>query len=202
MIQRLGAFLVVSSLLGVGCGVGDDSGDMPVCSDAFKVTGTFVPGTPARPATLPSPDPDGTYPPFTGCWPVGTWNFTVALDPDATIQDFNDDGTSDRCGQVADTKAATFDASYSFVVERKDDATLDYVDSYSLTGSTTSGDKTLWNDKVVYKLDVSEGGSGQCEGGISIYSKDGKTFWNLHPALTDTTIAGTGDFFYYKKSRL
>jgi hypothetical protein len=203
MFQRLGAFLFLSSLLGVGCGVGDDSGDTPLCAEAFTVTGTFAPGTPARPATAPSPDETGTFPPFTGCWPVGTWTFSVAIDTTgATLQDFNGDGVNDRCGEVSDTKVATFESSYSFVVNRTDDAKEDYIDSYTLTGAAVSGEHTIWNDKVLYKLKVTEGGSAECEGGLELYSQDGKSYWNLHPTQGGTTIGGTGDFFVYKNNQL
>lgn len=205
MMQRLGAFLFLSSLLGVGCGVGDDSGDTPVCSDSFTVTGSFVPNASMpRPATLPGTEAENNVPqPFTGCWPVGTWNFTVALNSSAdTLQDLNGDGAADQCGKVSGTQAATVDASYSFVVDRMTDPVKDYVDSYSLAGATQSGNDLIWNDKIVYRLGVSEGGSGECEGGIEIFSKDAKRFWNLHPTLTGNKIEGTGDFFQYQSSQL
>jgi hypothetical protein len=203
MIQRLGAFLLLSSFLGVGCGVGDDSGDIPICADAFKVTGTFTPGTPARPATDPTPDETGAYPPFTGCWPFGTWNFTVAIDPsEDAIQDFNNDKVPDRCGTVSGTSIATFESSYSFTVTRMDDAKDDFIDTYTLAGTTQDGERTFFNDKILYKLKVTEGGSAECEGGLELYSKDGKSFWNLHPTQGGTTIGGTGDFFLYKSSQL
>ena len=203
MIQRLGAFLLLSSVLGVGCGVGDDSGETPLCSEPVTISGTFKPGTPARPATDATPDETGAYPPFTGCWPFGTWTFSVTVNQSAdALQDFNNDGAADRCGQVPDTKAATFEPSYSFDVTRMPDAANDFVDSFTLAGSTQDGAKTLLNDMVLYKLKVTEGGSLECEAGLELYSKDGKSYWNLHPAQGGTKIEGTGDFYQYKSSQL
>lgn len=189
-------------LLGVGCGVGDDGDDdiigppdpNPnglVCTDAFKVTGTFTPGTPARPVL----DDEGE--PFTGCWPVGTWNFSVTLDPtDENILDVTGDQQPDRCGRVSGTTAAGFDAAYSFSVNRVLEAE-GYVDDYVLTGAVQEGEKWKWNDKYLYRLKVTEGGGGECEGGLELYSLDGKSYWNLKPALTGTELTGFGDFGLY-----
>ena len=202
MIQRIGACILLSSL-GVGCGVGDEGVDpidpnpnKLVCTDAFKVTGSFVPGTPARPVT----DPEDPASPFTGCWPVGTWNFTVTIDPtDENIQDITGDQVADRCGSVTNTSIATFDASYSFTVNRTADANEDWIDSYTLTGSVQEGTKTRWNDKYLYKVKVTEGGNRECIGGLELYSLDGKSYWNLQPAQAGTTINGFGDFHQYQE---
>ncbi|HWU86884.1 MAG TPA: hypothetical protein VN253_06400 [Kofleriaceae bacterium] len=162
-----------------------------VCTDAFKVTGTWTAGTPVRDADSP-----------TGCWPVGTWNFTVSLDPtDTEILDITGDRKPDRCGAVSATKAATFDGSYSFVVTRTDDGD-GWVDAYALTGAVTQGSQKVWNTKVIYKLDVSEGGAGECEGGIELYSADGKEYWNLKPSLTGNSIAGFGNYALYEETQL
>jgi hypothetical protein len=203
MIQRLGAFLLLSSVLGVGCGVGDDSGETPLCSEPVTVTGTFAPGTPARPTMDSTPDETGAYPPFTGCWPFGKWTFSVAVNPAPEAQqDFNNDGAPDRCGEVSDTKAATFEPSYSFDVTRTADAQQDFVDTFTLGGSTQDGARTLLNDMVLFKLKVGEGGSLECEGSLELFSKDGKSYWNLHPAQGGTKIEGNGDFYQYKTSQL
>lgn len=205
MIQRIGACILISSL-GIGCGVGDDDKLEPldpnpnrlVCTDAFKVTGSFVPGTPARPIT----DPEDPASPFTGCWPVGTWNFTLTTDPtDENILDITGDKKADRCGSVTSTSIATFDASYSFVVGRVADVNEDYIDTYTVTGQVPEGVKTLWNDKYVYKLKVTEGGGGECTGGLELYSRDGKSYWNLQPVQTGTSITGFGDFHLYEESQ-
>jgi hypothetical protein len=202
MIQRIGACILVSSLA-VGCGVGDDelepldpNPNKLVCTDAFKVTGTFT-ADPAWPR--PATDPGGE--PFTGCWPVGTWNFTVSLDPaDDNIQDITGDQQGDRCGRVTGTQPATFDAAYSFTVLRMQDPNgEDTVDDYRLNGSVQEGGKTKWNDKWLYKVKVTEGGGGECEGGLELYSLDGKSYWNLHPMLEGTALTGFGDFHVYQE---
>jgi hypothetical protein len=195
MIKRLGACLLLS-VFGVGCGVGDDvdpnNPNGLVCTDAFKLTGTFTPGTPGRDADSP-----------TGCWPVGKWTFTATLDPtNDNIQDITGDQMPDRCGSVGDTKIATFDSQYEFeVIRTKDPTGDDWVDSYALTGAQEGGPKTAWNDKFLYKLKVTEGGGGECEGGLELYSKDGKSYWNLHPMQEGTTINGFGDFHLYKEKQ-
>jgi hypothetical protein len=210
MFKRVGAFIFVS-MFGIGCGVGDDPDFEPepidpnpnglVCTDAFKVTGTFTAGLPARPTT------DNTDPldpiPFSGCWPYGTWTFTVTRDPgDENIQDIDGDLKVDRCGAVEGTQGATVDASYSMVVTRETVMTDEqYYNKYVLSGQTGAGADTMWNGKVVHRVKVTEGGGGECEGGIELYSVDGTSYWNLHPALTGTTISGFGDFAIYKSNQ-
>ncbi len=208
MIQRIGACILVSSLA-VGCGVGDDdlepldpNPNKLVCTDAFKVTGTFVPD-PAWPR--PTQDPDNMADPFMGCWPVGTWNFTVSLDPsDENVQDITGDMVADRCGRITGTSPATFDSSYNFVVTRAadPDGGTDYIDDYRLNGSVQEGGRTKWNDKWLYKVKVTAGGGELCEGGLELYSLDGKSYWNLHPALgADNTLTGFGDFHIYEETQ-
>nr|MBA3457703.1 hypothetical protein [Deltaproteobacteria bacterium] len=76
-MRNLGALVLLGLSVGA-CGVGDDS-DIPesddrnealgiVCEATMDITGTFVAGTPGRPAEVP-----------TGCWPVGTWTFTATI---------------------------------------------------------------------------------------------------------------------------
>jgi len=189
------------SLFGTGCFIGGDDFDKGnpnpegiVCTDAFKVSGSFAPGTPVRDADSP-----------TGCWPVGTWTFTVSIDPtDENVQDITGDKKPDRCGSVAQTSIATFDASYSFRVDRTQDPNGDdWVDSYTLIGSSPSGGHTVWNDKVLYKISVTEGGGLDCEGNLELYSADGKSFWNLHPMQADgQPLQGFGDFVLYKEPKI
>jgi hypothetical protein len=203
MIQRLGACILVS-FVAAGCGVGDDEEfalDQAVCTDAFKATGSLVPDP-----TMPRPiqDPNNPADPFTGCWPVGTWNFTVSLDPsNDNINDVDGDQVGDRCGSVSNTQAATFDASYSFTVKRAEGMDgQGPEDSYILNGAVQEGDQWRWNDKVLFRLKVTEGGGGECEGGLELFSADGKSYWNMKPALTGTTITGFGDFKLFNKPQL
>jgi hypothetical protein len=196
MIQRVGA-CILGSLFAVGCGVGDDGGGIPenknpnglVCTDAGTITGTFTAGTPVQP------------PDVSGCWPVGTWTFTVALDPaDDNVLDITGDDQPDRCGRVSGTNAAVFDASYSFVVNRT--MTEDgWDESYVLTGAVQDGERYKWNDKLLYRLKVSEGGGGDCEGGLELYSLDGKSYWNLKPSQLGAVLSGVAEFALYEESQ-
>jgi hypothetical protein len=48
------------------------------------------------------------------------------------------------------------------------------------------------------RIKVTSGGAGLCEGGVLIYSDDGKTVLNLRPALMeDATLAGRGEYELY-----
>jgi hypothetical protein len=48
------------------------------------------------------------------------------------------------------------------------------------------------------RLKVTSGGGGLCEGGLEIYSMDGKTIWNFKPALqADGTLNGIGEIEMY-----
>jgi hypothetical protein len=48
------------------------------------------------------------------------------------------------------------------------------------------------------RVKVTSGGSGLCEGGVTIFSTDGKTVWNLKPNLfADNTLGGQGEYEVY-----
>jgi len=122
------SFLLAAAVSTGACGVGggdddDDGGSNlgPVqggtddnnqklgkeCNAAFKIQGTFTPGTPARPN-------DDNGQPIGGCWPVGTWTFTASV-------------ASNGC-----SKAPEILPSYLFKVERLDgDDGQGLVDKYS-----------------------------------------------------------------------
>lgn len=171
-MRRAGACIFLSVLVGA-CGVGEEGGPIVteepdeklgiLCRADFSVTGTFTAGAPARPAEVP-----------TGCWPVGTWTFTAALE-------------TNECG-AAPTQLET---SYSFRVDRSTnpDPTMDigWEESYTYLG----------NDAVLHRLKVSEGGGAECEGGLELYNADGTEFWNLKPAQGGTTINGFAEYAKY-----
>ncbi len=192
MAQRAGTCVVFSMLL-AACGVGGDDGVKPTdpnpleiaCTDAFTVTGTFTAST-ARPADV------------AGCWPAGTWTFSLALDPtDDNILDITGDGMPDRCGRVAGTAAASFESNYSFTATITDDGD-GYVTNYAMNGGGFAADCTQ-TGKCIYRLKVTEGGDRECEGGIEIFNADRTESWNLHPtqATGSTTLEGSGDFVKY-----
>jgi hypothetical protein len=158
------------------------------CTDAFKVTGTFTAST-ARPTDNPStPNVDEAV---LGCWPAGTWTFSLALDPgNENILDINGDKLPDRCGQVAGTAAATFKQSCSFTVTRADDGN-GYVDAYTVNGGGFAADCSQAGECVA-RLKVSEGGARECEGGFEIYSADRKEYWNLKPEQASAPAPNAG----------
>jgi hypothetical protein len=170
-MRKVGALILLGLSVGA-CGVGEDS-DPPdtddpnaklgiICDATFSITGTFTPGTPARPATVP-----------TGCWPVGTWRFTAAL-------------VDNTC-----PAAPAFLPSYQFSVGREEGADMQgLMDTY-----TWSGDQA-----AVRRLKVTEGGGGDCEGGLELFSADGTEFWNLKPAQEGSVLSGGGEYAKYNEN--
>ncbi|MBA3393242.1 MAG: hypothetical protein H0T89_11380 [Deltaproteobacteria bacterium] len=203
MAQKAGArvlFSVTFLTAAVGCGEGDETSNEPIdpnpleiaCTDAFKVTGSYTAGTPARPVDVE------------GCWPVGTWTFQLALDPtDDAILDVTGDSLPDRCGKVPGTTAATFESNYSFSVTRTDDGT-GFQDSITMNGGAfqskcANDDGSQTTGACLFRLKVSEGGGAECEGVLELYSADRKEYWNLHPEQTTgvASISGFGEFTRY-----
>ena len=193
-MTKAGACLLSTTLFFAACGVGDDSGpntnpNRQKCSAAFKTTGSFQAGSPARPI-----DPATTLP-IGGCWPVGVWTFTATVDPDAAVPDLNGDGVGDRCGDSG-TTPPTVEASYSFRVDRMDDPASDgLLESYTYLGSSAN----------FFKVKVSEGGGGDCEGIMEMVSRDAKEWWTFNPNICTSAdcippsnnIAGAGDYILY-----
>jgi len=200
-MTKAGISFVLCALLGA-CGVGDegDDGVTPTdpnplrlqCSAGITITGTFT-----ESVTNPRP-PDVNDPTQLqgGCWPVGTWNFTAAVDPAADVLDITGDGVGDRCGEVAGTTAPTFESSYSFSVDRVDDPANDgIVETYQYIGTSPN----------FVSIKVSEGGGGDCEGIMEFKSTDSKSWWVFNPVICTSagcvspsnTISGKGDFTVY-----
>jgi hypothetical protein len=184
--MKAAAFLAFGLVASLGACTVDDGGpadtDDPdeakgiVCNSQLAITGTFAAEDPLRPAEVP-----------TGCWPVGVWTFTASVDNQTEI--------SHRC----ETAPALL-PEYKFRVIRKE----------SLNPTTGEPDGTglvetyqyLTDPSSHWRLGVSEGGGGQCEGGLEITSADGKSYWNFKPMLTNSTIDGFGEFSLYKVSQL
>ncbi|MDB4963900.1 MAG: hypothetical protein JWP01_3899 [Myxococcales bacterium] len=168
------------------CGVGDEGTPAEtddrdeklgiVCNAMFSITGTFTAGTPARPSDTP-----------TGCWPVGTWTFTANM-------------RENEC-EAPPMQLAT---SYSFRVDRKIynpdppgspgyDPTLDlgWDETYTYLGDMSK----------LYRVSVSEGGSGECEGNVQLYSADGTEYWNLKPGQRGAVIEGFAEYAKYETNQ-
>jgi hypothetical protein len=199
-----------ASLL-IACTAGDDGKDPDVfkpepidpnpnklvCSAAFRISGTWTAGTPARPT-----DPnDPNY--AEGCWPVGIWTFTATVDNEAEVLDITGDEMGDRCGTVAGTSPPMVaPTGYSFQFNREPE-----IDNNGTPDDTTDDAVLGWKDNIVMmtgvavadviRLKVSEGGGGECEGGLEFDDDTNKKVWNLKPALTGTTLGGFGEFTQY-----
>jgi hypothetical protein len=180
----LGSF---TALLVGACGVGDDDGTTPppftedprLCTANFTIAGSFTLGmAPPDDVNNDTGEPPGDgQPDIMGCWPTGTWTWTVA---------------------AADTTCATAptpEASYSF---RTDYVVTDGDPGYAYTlvaPALTSN----------FRLKVSSGGGGLCEGGLEIFSADGKESWNLQPALdvfnASGPLTGVAEYALWKESQ-
>lgn len=109
-----------------------------------------------------------------GCWPVGVWTFTAQLD-------------SNDCDQSPQLLP-----EYQFEVTllANDDGELDQIYTY------------LTDPDSNHRVDVTSGGGGLCEGGLEIYSDDGKQYWNFKPALhADQSLTGFGEYFLYNSDQ-
>lgn len=192
-IAGASVLFVMLTLTGA-CGVGGDD-PMPgggsgtpiptidtkrVCISGFTVTGTFTADT-----TVPRPTDPDTGLPLTGCWPVGTWTFTAAVDPNVVVDPM---GPS-RCST---TPAAL--SSYSFKVARTPDPAggADTIQTLSMLSTLSGG--------MQYHLAMSSNGQG-CEGSLEFGSADGSQYWNMKPTLSKdpaaTAVGGGGDYTLY-----
>lgn len=103
-----------------------------------------------------------------GCWPIGTWTFTATV------------------GEHDCSAAPTPLAQYQIKVDR---------DLASEDPDYTWTYEYLTDPSVTADIGVTSGGGGLCEAIVMLYSADGKTVWNMHPALqADNTLNGTGDY--------
>jgi len=114
-MRKVGALILLGLSVGA-CGVGEDDYTPPetddrneelgiICEAVFNLTGTFVAGTPGRPADV------------SGCWPVGEWTFTASI-------------ADNSCP----TTPAIL-PSYRFTVGRIEGADMQgYVDTYNWAG--------------------------------------------------------------------
>jgi hypothetical protein len=159
-----------------GPGTGSDDHNMTLgilCNSGFKITGTFAPGTPARPI-----DPDTSLP-AKGCWPVGTWTFTATVD-----------SATNECAAPPAVLP-----SYSFRVDRMDDGISGLVESRtSLTdaGNMTSHiavSETGQGCEASFELGSADGKDYWNMRPLLLNAPDG-----MPPS---TTLAGSGDYAEY-----
>jgi hypothetical protein len=160
----------LAGLMLIAC-VGCTSGDTPLepngrlCGATLTSNGTFTPDPTAM------PNPNGT-----GCWPYGTWSFSMSI-------------------VMNDCAAAPMLLSkYEFTGKQMiDPATGDILPVFAYTTDPS-------NTRVIVKVTEggTSGGNGGCEGELDIYSTDGKTVTSLKPQLNgDNTITGDGEYTEY-----
>jgi hypothetical protein len=155
-------------LLG-GCSVGDEQGPTDT-DDRNELLGIVCNATFNITGAFTAGLPARPAEVPTGCWPVGTWTFSASVD-------------TNECATTP-----TLDSSYAFAVDRTDPDGSGWEESYTYMGDQAR----------LFKLKVSEGGGGECEGGLELYSADGTEYWNLKPALTGTTLDGFGEYAKYE----
>jgi len=158
-------------LLITGCGVGDNQSSTPdprICQAHFTVAGTFTLGQapPDRVNNDTQVPPADGVPDIQGCWPVGTWTFTLAQD--------------DNTCKTAPTPLAEYKFTTTFV---DDPVEPDY--AYALNEPNPAGAK--------YRVGVSSGGGGLCTAQMELFSDDGKQTWILNPALNSFNMSGPLD---------
>ena len=199
MKRTPGACLVLA-VVGGACGVGEDEILEPIdpnpnrvaCSVGLKTQGTFSPGVPGRPIVPADPDdPEDVARPLAGCWPVGTWTFTATIDPAAEVLDIDGDGVGDRCGEVPGTALPQLAPSYSYRVDR----VMDDVEALGWTETITV--LTGTTESRLVRMKISEGGGGECEGGMEYDNPERTALYSLKPALEGTTLTGFGEYTLY-----
>jgi hypothetical protein len=132
-----------------------------LCTMGMTITGSYVEMIP------PPPHDDGT--PYTGCWGLGTWTFTV------------------QTGDTSCTNKPTPLPEYQFKGDQVD------VEGELFPRWTFMTDPSIRN-----RVKVSQGGDGLCEGELDLFSADGKEVWILKPELySDNTLRGDGEYALY-----
>jgi hypothetical protein len=178
-MRSAGISLAVGIALALaGCTSGDETppnNDMRgiTCQDNFTLTGNFVLSTMSG-SGRPTDNQDG-------CWPVGMWTFSVALDTSMT----------NNCSPTPQALA-----QYQF----EGDLAPDPDDPSGPPLETYKYDTDPSDSMIIVK--VTEGGSGSCQGELDLYSQDGTQVWLLKPEVDTidamSTISGYAQYTTYK----
>ena len=172
--------LLLSSLLFVGaCGVGDEETSTPderLCTAELSISGNFMMSAPApdevnNDTNLP---PGDGMPDITGCWPTGTWAFSASIE-----------STTCSSPPVQPATEYRFTTTYA----------------QGMDGQGGEFNYTLVSPSLAtgeYRLKVSSGGGGECEGVMELYLDGAKKAWILHPALgvfnSSGPLTGVGEY--------
>jgi hypothetical protein len=142
------------------------------CSTFYSSAGTFVPNT-------ADPPPTG----FSGCWPIGQWTFSLTKD----INESNGGG-SDTC---AGSNEPTPLAQYQFTGTTMNDTQGDPEEIFTYNPQTN-------DPNVNNTIKVTEGGSGLCQGSVTLYDSTGTKVWSLSPELNaNNSITGNAEYDLY-----
>jgi hypothetical protein len=155
---------------GGGGGLDDDNNTLDrVCTTQLAVTGSFV-------QSKPPPLDEETGMPTQGCWPVGIWTFSAAIE-----------SAPANC-----PNEPALLPEYQFKVEELlDDDGLRYQDNTYMT-----------DPSVRHRVKVSEGGAGLCQGELNLFSADGKEVWIIKPSLyADLHLGGDGEYMLYNSDQ-
>jgi hypothetical protein len=160
-------FALILASAAAGCDPGsveNDTEDELLCASTLNITGTFAIGDP-QPAEI------------SGCWPIGTWTFALAV------------------GEHNCAAAPTPLPEYQIRVDR-DLASEDPDYVWLYTYVTDPSDMTA-------DISVTSGGGGLCEAEVMLFQDGGKTVWNLHPALqADRSLTGLGDYEEHSQNQI
>ena len=166
-MKKAGACILLGVFVGA-CAVGDEDGAPPVVEsdDPEEVLGILCGAEFTLSGSFAAGTPARPADTPTGCWPVGTWTFAATM-------------TTTDC----DTPPVQLATEYSFRVDRQD-LGEGWEESYTFFGDTS----------LTYRLKVSEGGSGECEGGLELYNPTGTEYWNFKPNLEGTVLTGQAEY--------
>jgi hypothetical protein len=143
------------------------------CSTFYSASGTFVPDT-------NNPPPAN----FSGCWPIGAWSFSLTVSTDASMG-----GGVDTCSSSGHEPTTL--AKYQFTGTTSLDQDGDPVEKFTYTPQSS-------DPNVHTTIKVTEGGTGICQGGLSLYDSTGMKVWTLQPELNaDNSVTGNGEFDLY-----
>jgi hypothetical protein len=143
------------------------------CSTFYASSGTFVPN---------AGDPPPTN--FSGCWPIGAWTFSLTPNTDTTTG-----GGVDTC--MSGGHEPTTLAKYQFTGTTTLDQDGDPVEHFTY--------KAQSNDPNIHStIKVTEGGTGVCQGSMSLFDTTGTKVWTLSPELNaDNSITGSAEYDLY-----
>ena len=177
-MRKVGALILLGLSVGA-CGVGDEDYVPPESDDRNEALGIVCDAvfniTGTFTAGVPARPAD-----VSGCWPVGEWSFTAKLAE-----------TSCPAGPDGSPASIAVLPSYRFSVARAEGADQQgYVETYTWAGDISA----------VRRLKVSAGGSGDCEGGLELFSADGTQFWNMKPSQSGGILSGIGEYALYNEN--